>query len=79
MDLHGTRVIQTLVEFLGKHPVAMQHEILAIGSQMSQCIYDLATHSNGNHVIQEFLLTFKSSDKPEDADRPGSENFAMYT
>jgi len=79
MDLHGTRAIQTLVEVLGKHPVALQNEILAVASEMSQCIFDLVTNSNGSHVIQEFLLTFKASDKPDDADKPGSENFAMYT
>ena len=62
MDLHGTRAIQTLVEVLGKEPAALHNEILAIGVEMSQYIFDLSTHPNGNHVIQEFLLTFKASD-----------------
>lgn len=65
MDLHGTRCIQTLVEVLGQQPSELHHEILAIGSEMSQCIFDLSTHPNGNHVIQAFLLTFKATDAPE--------------
>lgn len=65
MDLHGTRAIQTLVEVLGKNPTALHQEILMLGSEMSQYIFDLSTHPNGNHVIQAFLLTFKASDKPE--------------
>ena len=79
MDLHGTRAIQTLVQVLGNHVDCMSQEILALGNEMSQAIFDLATHSNGNHVIQEFLLTFKASDKPEDVDRAGSEEQAIYT
>ena len=46
---------------------------------MSQYIFDLATHQNGNHVIQEFLLTFKATEKPEDVDKAGSENFTTFT
>ena len=79
MDLHGTRAIQTLVEVLGKEPSALHKEILAIGHEMSQYIFDLSTHPNGNHVIQAFLLTFKASDAPEEPDRVGSEAFATYT
>ena len=37
-----------------------------MGAEMSQYIFGLSTHPNGNHVIQEFLLTFKASDTPED-------------
>jgi len=65
MDLHGTRAIQTLVEVLGQNPMALHQEIIAIGAEMSQYIFDLSTHPNGNHVIQAFLLTFKASDAPE--------------
>ena len=54
-DLHGTRAIQTLVEVLGKHRNELHQEIVAVGSEMSQYIFDLSTHPNGNHVIQEFL------------------------
>ena len=79
MDLHGTRAIQTLVEVLGKEPAALHHEILALGAEMSHYIFDLSTHPNGNHVIQEFLLTFKASDTPEEGDRQGAEAFAQYT
>ena len=79
MDLHGTRVIQTLVESLAIDTAALHNEILAIGALMSEYIFDLSTHSNGNHVIQAFLLTFKASDKPEQADQPGSEALEVYT
>ena len=79
MDLHGTRAIQTLVEVLGKEPAALHNEILALGAEMSQYIFDLSTHPNGNHVIQEFLLTFKASDAPEDCDRAGADAYAQYT
>lgn len=79
MDLHGTRCIQTLVEVLGNEPTALHSEILAIGSEMSQYIFDLSTHPNGNHVIQAFLLTFKASDEPEQADRAGAELYSTYT
>jgi len=79
MDLHGTRAIQTLVEVLGKEPTALHQEILALGAEMSHYIFDLSTHPNGNHVIQEFLLTFKASDTPEQGDRAGAEAFAPYT
>jgi len=65
MDLHGTRAIQTLVEVLGNQPAAFHHEILSLGAEMSQYIFDLSTHPNGNHVIQAFLLTFKASETPE--------------
>ena len=51
MDLHGTRVIQALVEMLGHEPTALHNEILAIGSEMSHYIFELSTHPNGNHVI----------------------------
>ena len=79
MNLHGTRVIQTLVEALGTDPIFLHNEILAIGAQMSQYIFDLSTHVNGNHVIQAFLLTFRASDRPEQTDRAGSETFGVYT
>ena len=79
MDLHGTRAIQTLVEVLGRTPQACHKEILMIGAEMSQYIFDLSTHPNGNHVIQAFLLTFKASDRPEDADEEGAEAYAAYT
>jgi hypothetical protein len=79
MDLHGTRVIQTLVEVLGREPAALHHQILAMGAEMSQYIFDLSTHPNGNHVIQAFLLTFKASETPEEGDSPGAEAFAAYT
>ena len=46
---------------------------------MSQYIFDLSTHPNGNHVIQAFLLTFKASDAPEETDRPGAQNYGAYT
>jgi len=65
MNLHGTRVIQTLVESLAADPTFLHEEILAIGTQMSHYIYDMSTHTNGNHVIQAFLQTFKASDRPE--------------
>ena len=64
---------------IGKKYTAFHQEILAIGSEMSQYIFDLATNPNGNHAIQEFLLTFKASDTPDEADTPGSEPFAQYT
>lgn len=79
MDLHGTRVIQALVEMLGHEPAALHNEILAIGSEMSHYIFELSTHPNGNHVIQAFLLTFKASEQPEQPDSPGSEAYAAYT
>jgi len=79
MNLHGTRVIQTLVEALAADPVFLSREIYAIGAQMSQYIFDMSTHTNGNHVIQAFLLTFKASDRPEQSDRAGSEAFGGYT
>ena len=51
MDLHGTRAIQILVKVLGQHTGALHQEILAMGAEMSQYIFDLSTHPNGNHVI----------------------------
>jgi len=79
MDLHGTRCIQILIETLGRQPNALYHEIMAIGAECSQNIFDLSTHPNGNHVIQAFLYTFKATEQPEESDRPGSEGFAVYT
>ena len=30
-------------------------------------------------MIQEFLLTFRASDRPDDADKKGSEQRSMFT
>ena len=51
MNLHGTRVIQTLVEALATDPKFLHSEILAIGVEMTQNIFEMSTHTNGNHVI----------------------------
>ena len=51
MDVHGTRAIQTLIEVLGKNQTTYQNELLMIGSEFEQYIFELATHPNGNHVL----------------------------
>ena len=52
MDNHGTRVIQTLIEVLGKHVVYLHDVIMLIISELDQNIFEMSTHANGNHVIQ---------------------------
>ena len=64
MDVHGTRAIQTLIEVVGKDPATFHNELLAIGNELESYIFELATHPNGNHVLQAYLLAFKASDLP---------------
>ena len=52
---------------------------MALGREMSQYIFDLAVHPNGNHVVQAFLLTFRASEKPEQPDDAGTAHFGLYT
>lgn len=79
MDNHGTRVIQTLIEILGKNAYYLHNEILVMIAELDQSIFDLSTHANGNHVIQQFLLVFRASDKPGDKDIEGQEKYGIYT
>ena len=51
MDVHGTRAIQTLIEVVGKDHATFHNELLAIGNELEQYIFELATHPNGNHVL----------------------------
>ena len=73
MDNHGTRVIQTLIEVMRKHYVHLNNEIFMIVNELDQNIFEMTTHANGNHVIQQFLLVFKASDKPGDKDIEGAQ------
>ena len=79
MDIHGTRAIQTLVEVLGKDPTTFHNELLAIGKELEQYIFELSTHPNGNHVLQAYLIAFKASEMPNDPDTEGAEKLAIYT
>lgn len=78
-NVHGTRVIQTLVEIMSQRHLSMHNQLLSLIEQMKDHVLDLATHTHGNHVIQAFLVSFKSSDRPSDIDQPGSEQRALYT
>ena len=51
MDVHGTRAIQTLIEVLGRNPTTYRNELLTIGNEFEQYIFELSTHPNGNHVL----------------------------
>lgn len=42
-------------------------------------IVELTMDMNGNHVIQAFLMIFKASESPQDADVQGSEITSQYT
>jgi len=79
MDNHGTRVIQTLIETLARDHLSLHAEIGQIINELSQSIYEMSVHANGNHVIQQFLLVFKASEMPGDPDIVGSEKLGIYT
>ena len=79
MDVHGTRVMQTLVEVLGRNYLDCHAEILDLAAEFNEAIFDMAIHPNANHVIQAFLLTFKASELPKHDDKPGTAGFAVYT
>jgi len=79
MSVHGTRAMQTLVEVLAGNVSNLQTECLMLVRELETNILQLSTHVNGNHVIQAFLTSFKSSDQPSDADLEGSEIRRAYT
>lgn len=79
MDNHGTRVIQSLIETLGKYHLSLHSEIIAIINELNTEIFTMIVHANGNHVIQQFLLVFRASEKPGDPDIEGSDALGIYT
>ncbi len=54
--------MQTLVEVLAVNIRELEHECLMIIKQLEDNLLQLSTHANGNHVIQAFLTSFKSSE-----------------
>lgn len=79
MDVHGTRAIQTLIEVVGKDPTTFHEELLEIGAELNQFIFELSTHPNGNHVLQAYLIAFKASNLPHEKDAKGSESLGIYS
>ena len=79
MDVHGTRAIQTLIEVVGKDPATFHEELLEIGAELNQFIFELSTHPNGNHVLQAYLIAFKASNLPHEKDAKGSESLGIYS
>ena len=91
VDLHGTRVVQALIEKLAatikqenmrayeeRCDVAHQSLNLIIQS-LNTSVFELIMDMNGNHVIQTFLMVFKASNHPAADDLPGSELTSQYT
>lgn len=64
MSVHGTRAMQTLVEVLADKVELLNTECLMLVRELENSILNLSTHVNGNHVIQAFLTSFKSSEQP---------------
>ena len=79
MSVHGTRAMQTLVEVLADKIPGMETECNMLVKELECNILNLSTHVNGNHVIQAFLTSFKSSDQPQDSDMDGAEMRWAYT
>jgi len=78
-NLHGTRVIQSLVEALGGYFDALENEIFMLIRQLEGHMLHIATDPQGNHVLQTFLMSFKASELPGDSDLPGSEKKSKFT
>jgi hypothetical protein len=57
----------------------METECLMLVRELESNALSLSTHVNGNHVIQAFLTSFKSSEQPQDTDVKGSETLWVYT
>ena len=50
-NIHGTRAMQTLVEFLSKNIKDLKNEVLTLIDILKQDILDLSTNVHSNHVI----------------------------
>jgi len=51
LNVHGTRVIQTLVEVLAQKCYTMRHHLNCLINEFRGSLLELATHAHGNHVI----------------------------
>jgi len=78
-NIHGTRVIQTLVEVLASRHQKFHNELTKLITELNINIVELSTHTHGNHVIQAFLTAFRASEMPSDKDISGSESTYQYT
>lgn len=71
--------MQTLVENLANNCGEFHNELMTLIAELEKQVLLLCTHNHGNHVVQTFLVRFRASDVPSDADKPGSEDFGQYT
>ncbi len=79
LSVHGTRAMQTLVEVVAFNINLMDSECQLLIKELECNIQQLSTHVNGNHVIQAFLTSFKSSEQPSDPDNETSVQRSVYT
>lgn len=93
LNVHGTRAVQTLIEKLAfnvledhknsqevKSGAFLNHSnLMKVIGALDKEIVDLTMDMHGNHVVQSFLIIFKASDHPSDADLPGSDLTSQYT
>ena len=85
LNIHGTRAIQTLIDRLAKYihqdsSNSLNHyNLMQVIGALNTEIVELTMDMHGNHVIQAFLMIFKASESPSDADGLGSVITSQYT
>jgi hypothetical protein len=57
----------------------MKEELHALIGELEKQVLLLCTHSNGNHVVQNFLVLFRASEFPQDSDIYGAEIYGEFT
>ena len=78
-SVHGTRAMQTLVEKMLDHSGSLSSEFHSLCATLQGQVFELSTHTHGNHVIQALLVAFRSSDRPQDNERPGASERTPFT
>ena len=71
--------MQTLAEVASSHLKTLGPEIQCLTQVLENNVVELSTHVHGNHVIQAILVSFRSSEKPSDADIEGTEACSKVT
>jgi hypothetical protein len=61
-SVHGTRAMQSLIEMTAKYIPSLESLCLALIDSLQTEMLQLCKDSNGNHVIQAFLTSFKCGD-----------------
>ena len=75
-NIHGTRVMQTIVEKLAERPETLQMVIRVLEPNAAWLINDI----NGNHVLQSILMKLKASNLPHENDYASyDQSKSLYT